>query len=132
MTGIIGELAFCKKYDYTWDPSFGYDARKGEVLIQIKTRKLWSSDNFKAGRMGRFGRKGKYHFKTGVLVLLGETFEIEEVWMADVKDIEKWENNTKSGLHVSTFIKDPKKAKQMCHGDYDSLARHMGWNKKKE
>ena len=82
-TGIIGELATCQQLGFTWKPSIGYDAiDQNGNQIQIKTRRLQSSSNFRGGRLGRFGRKNRtdkneqYDFKSGILVRLDEKCEI--------------------------------------------------------
>ena len=43
LTALIGELAACQKMDLTWEPSDGYDAKRGKRRFQIKTRKSWST-----------------------------------------------------------------------------------------
>ena len=83
-TRIIGELAACKAFGYKWIPGSGHDAfSEEEGKVQIKTRKVWAdgdrSKTFLNGRIGRFGRTCNYEFKTGVLVLLDDDFEIAEV-----------------------------------------------------
>ena len=107
-TGTIGELATCHQFGYEWKPSVGYDAIDGNGRkIQIKSRKLWSSQKFKAGRINKFGRKNKYCFDIGVLVLLDNKFEITDAWELDWESIQRLELEEKSGraLHVSTFLK---------------------------
>ena len=68
-TGIIGELEVCKEFGYAWVPTEGYDAwdEQNKKQIQIKTRRLHTSSNFEAGRIGRFGRKKGYKFDIGFL-----------------------------------------------------------------
>ena len=110
-TGTIGELSACLAFSYKWEPSTGFDAIDSSgKKIQIKTRKLWTSTNFSAGRIGRFGRKKqgeiKYLFDAGILVWLDDKFEIKQAWEMERHNIQKLEANEKSdrGLHVSTFI----------------------------
>ena len=122
-TGIIGELAACQRFGYRWTPSDGYDATDEDCnRIQIKTRKVWSSPNFKSGRIGKFGRKNKYEFEIGILVLLDKEFEIAEVWQLDKDEIrnrESREDGRLLALHVSTFIKKP--VRQYYNPDFESL-----------
>ena len=42
LSSLIGELSACEKLGMSWQPSPGYDAKCGESLVQIKTRKSWS------------------------------------------------------------------------------------------
>ena len=138
-TGIIGELAACEAFGYKWVPGPGHAAfSEEEGEVQIKTRKVWvdgdRSKTFLNGRIGRFGRKGNYGFKMGVLVLLNDDFEIAEVWKArreDIEDFEKMPNQTDKkgrelGLHVRTFIKKIP-SEPVYHEDYIALERKLCW-----
>tara|TARA_B100000686_G_scaffold250227_1_gene260356 strand:+ start:656 stop:1225 length:570 start_codon:yes stop_codon:yes gene_type:complete len=157
-TGLIGELAVCELEDYNWDPQEGYDAKdKKGKKIQIKARRLQTSNDLKGGRMGRFGSAkkkadcDKYNFDRGILVVLknsGEkNFEIAAIWERDVKDIialeEEAKNGQKSekllGLHVRKFIEDkchshaikneshPHAIKNKCGRNFDCLKEKYGW-----
>ena len=39
LTPLIGELNACEKLNLTWESSDGYDARTGQLRVQVKTRK---------------------------------------------------------------------------------------------
>jgi len=139
-TGLIGELAVCKYFDdYTWNPDQGYDAKdkQSKERIQIKTRRLQTSTNFKGGRLSRFGsarttdEKDCYDFDLGNLVVLDYNFNIAEIWTLDMKEIQDMEAKAKerkkqpgkdkklSGLNLSTFINN-EKVTQHIHGNYPS------------
>ena len=132
-TGIIGELAACERFKYSWTPSTGYDATdKDGNRIQIKTRKVWSSPNPTQGRISKFGRKTKYkveyEFEIGILVLLDDEFEIAEVWQLNSDEIRKRESREDGRLlplHFSTFIAKP--IKQHYHEDLKAVKLKLGW-----
>ena len=123
-TGIIGELAACQWFKgYKWTPSDGYDATDENCnRIQIKTRKVWTSPNFTSGTINKFGRKDKYEFEIGILVLLDKKFEIAEIWQLDKDEIrnrESRENGRLLALKVSAFIRKP--VTQYIHPNFRSL-----------
>lgn len=104
LTPLIGELSACKLLGLTWQPSQGYDAVgvKGE-RIQIKTRKSWTTVEVNPkGRLGRFGKKGRYDFDEGMFVELDTAFEVKQIWQLDKETIIRAEaTKTKGrGLHV--------------------------------
>lgn len=111
-TSLIGELAACKCLGLKWEPSNGYDALNGKKTIQIKSRRPLKGDKVNiAGRMGRFGKKDKYDFDFGILVLLDKNYEVDEIYRRskkDIKDLEERKEPTERGLHLSTFINDIK------------------------
>ena len=139
-TGLIGELAVCDYFDYTWNPDQGYDAidKQSKKRIQIKARRLQTSTNLKGGTLGRFGsarttddEKDCYDFALGHLVVLDYNFNIAEIWTRDRKAIKDLEGTAKkrkkqsgkdkklSGLNLSTFINNKNgNVKQERHGCY--------------
>jgi hypothetical protein len=107
LTFLIGELSACAKRNLTWEPSEGYDARSGQLRVQIKTRKSWSTPEVNPrGRLGRFGRKKGYPFDVGLYVALDDEFNVAAIWEMDVTRLEALEDAESSnrGLHVGTFV----------------------------
>jgi hypothetical protein len=144
-TGLIGELAACKKLGYIWAPIEGHDATDPATIppdkkIQIKTRRLQTSKNLKAGTLGRFGsaryhkEKDEYPFDIGILVVLDLNFEIArigestkdriEMMEAGPKDRQKQSGNDKklSGLNVSTFINYKNSKKKEIKNEYEEMS----------
>ena len=152
-TGLIGELAICGLPGYTWKPDEGYDAiDKEDKKIQIKARRLQTSESLKQGRIGRFGsakqikdergncNEDKYEFEIGILVLLDKEFEIAEIWDLHWDEIQARESKEKEsyrksgketetlpGLHLGAFIEKP--ARQHCHRDFPSVEKRLGLRK---
>ena len=107
LTYIIGELSACKLLGLTWQPSQGYDALgPSDERCQIKTRKSWSTKGVNPqGRMGRFGKKGKYSFDEGIYVELDNAFEVSHIYQLPRQTIQELEAKEPSGrgLHIRTF-----------------------------
>ncbi len=106
LTPLIGELAACEGENLVWEPSDGYDATSGQLRIQIKTRKSWSTPEVNpSGRLGRFGRKKGYLFDDAMYVELNDDFNITRLWRMGVEEVRVLEEKEKSGrgLHVRAF-----------------------------
>lgn len=109
LTSLIGELSACKLLDLSWRPSPGYDALAPDRRrFQIKARKSWSTDEVNPhGRLGKFGKKGKYDFDHGLFVELNKDFEVRRIWQLArdaIVDLETGESGGR-GLHVGTFMR---------------------------
>ena len=106
LTSLIGELSVCQQMNLKWDPSEGYDAKAGDCLYQIKTRKPWVNETVdRKGRLGRFGTKKGYRFDIAVYAELDHHFEVVHIWRMErdkVKELESKEASNR-GLHVHTF-----------------------------
>jgi hypothetical protein len=108
-TSLIGELSACKRLRLKWEPSKGYDARKGNKKYQIKSRRSSKGEKVDpAGRLGRFSKKEKYNFDYGVLVLLDKKFEMYDCIKyakKTIKRLEKKKDQQGKGLHVGDFLR---------------------------
>ena len=112
LTPLIGELAACESENLVWEPSDGYDAKSGQLRIQIKTRKSWSTPKVNPnGRLGRFGRKKGYLFHVAMYVELNDDFNTTGLWRMRVEEVRVLEEKEKSGrgLHVHTFRSNAEK-----------------------
>ena len=105
LTSLIGELAACQNASLTWEPSDGYDAWCGQLRVQIKTRKSWSTPEVNPnGRLGRFGRKKGYLFDFAMYGELDDDFNITGLWRMRVEEVKVLEEKESGrGLHVGTF-----------------------------
>ena len=70
LTSLIGELSACDILNMRWQPSTGYDCVDGDgKKVEIKTRRDSKGGRVNpVGRMGRFGKRGKYRFNYGLFV----------------------------------------------------------------
>ncbi len=111
LTALIGELATCESENLTWEPSDGYDAKSGQIRIQIKTRKSWSTPEVnRKGRLGRFGRKIGYVFDDAMYVELNDDFNMTGLWRMRVEEVKVLEEKESGrGLHVGTFRNNAEK-----------------------
>ncbi len=109
LTSLIGELSACDLLDMKWEPSTGYDSvDKKNNKVEIKTRRdSKGGDVNKRGRMGKFGKRGKYRFDYGLYVELDRQFEVKNIFKSSKKTLINLEQNEKQdrGLHISTFVK---------------------------
>ena len=106
LTSLIGELAACESENLVWEPSDGYDAKFGQLRVQVKTRKSWSTPEVNpSGRLGRFGRKKGYLFDVAMYVELNDDFNMSGLWRMRVEQVKVLEEKEQSGrgLHVGTF-----------------------------
>ena len=106
LTALIGELSACQEADLVWEPSDGYDARKGDLRVQIKTRKSWSTEGVNPrGRLGKFGREAGYPFDIAVYAELDDDFNVAGIWHMGVDEVRALEEKERGGrsLHVHTF-----------------------------
>lgn len=105
LTPLIGELAACENEDLVWEPSDGYDAKSGQLRVQIKTRKSWSTPEVNShGRLGRFGRKKGYVFDVAMYGELNDDFNMTGLWRMRVEEVKVLEEKESGrGLHVGTF-----------------------------
>lgn len=107
LTSLIGELSACTVLNLIWQPREGYDAlTTSDERIQIKTRKSWSTQQVNPrGRLGRFGKKGRYEFDEGIFVELDNNFEVSHIYLLPRQKIQELETkeSTGRGLHISTF-----------------------------
>ena len=109
LTSLIGELSACESLGLVWQPSPGFDA-VGPIgkRFQIKSRKSWTTEKVNPlGRLGRFGKKGKYDFDEGILIELDSRYDISGIWQLDREKIELLESKEAEGrgLHIHTFQK---------------------------
>jgi len=109
LTSLIGELSACELLGLNWQPSQGFDATglSGEQ-VQIKSRRSWTTENVNPiGRLGRFGKKGKYHFDQGIFVELDDRYEVVKIWQLNAEQIKVLESKEPKGkgLHVYVFQK---------------------------
>ncbi len=109
LTGLIGELSVCDRKNMKWDPSDGYDCIDNEgKKVEIKTRRDSKGGTIKKqGRLGRYGKKGKYNFDYGLYVELDNGFEITRIYKihkAAIKRLEEQERESR-GVHISAILK---------------------------
>ncbi len=104
LSGLIGELSACMALDLQWCPSKGYDARKGGVRFQIKTRRRSVPEEIKKGRVGRF-RSNDFDF--AILVILDYDFEVKGVYKLPRDEVESLQSKERGnrGVHVAAFQK---------------------------
>ena len=103
LTGLIGELSACQDQHLTWEPSNGYDAKRGDLRVQIKTARSPTAGY----TMGWFGRKKKtvYLFDEAVYVELDANFNVAGIWHMDGGDVEQLERSESStwGVRIKRF-----------------------------
>jgi len=103
LTGLIGELSACQDRYLEWEPSDGYDARAGDLRVQIKTARSPSPRE----TMGWFGRNKKkgYTFEIAVYVELDTDFNVAGIWHMGVDEVKMLEDTETStwGLRIDRF-----------------------------
>lgn len=116
LTGLIGELSVCDILDIKWEPSTGYDCIASRARkVEVKTRRDSKGGEVnKSGRMGRFGKGGKYEFDFGLYVELDAGFEVRNIYELNKKTLMTLEGKEKPGrgLHISSFVNNQNKVRK--------------------
>lgn len=107
LTGLIGELSACDKFNLKWGPSEGYDARDSKKKrFEVKTRRAADGGIISShGTIGRFGRKKGYSFEYGLYVELGKNYEPVCFRRASKNVIRSCEKNVKKKLLTVSEIR---------------------------
>jgi len=103
LTGLIGELSACSYGSLKWEPSDGYDARVGDLQVEVETARCPRSGET-IGWFGRRKEKG-YSFAMAMYVELDSDYKVAGIWHMgsnEIKDLEGTETST-WGLRINRF-----------------------------